>query len=279
LAGQGQSNKYGGESNMVIMQTQSVSSSIPSPLTIFCWNIANPSLKRAEAQAAWLRKQGADALVLTECKNSEGCRFLERYFQAYGYNVIFPRLEDNEHGVFIASRHKIASTGFSDSVDYIRSRVVSVSLRVPQFPRELEIIGVYVPSRDSSNEKTERKKRFVNSLLNCLRNYTIHSNLILCGDLNVLEPSHIPYYSVFQDWEYNFYTALIKCNMKDAFRYLNPDQQEYSWVGYKGDGYRFDHCFVSADLLPYLQDCYYLHETRTQQLSDHSALIVKLILS
>jgi len=255
------------------MQTRSADPS--APLTILCWNVGNPSLKRAGAQARWLWKQSADILILTECKNSEGCRFLEKFFGAYGYNVLFPKSDYGEYSVFVASKYSITPTEFSGCIDYMRSRVVSVSLTVPYFPK-LQIIGIYVPSRDASIEKTQRKRRFISSLLNCLEKCTPFSNLVLCGDLNVLEPDHVPYYSVFQDWEYGFYTALAN-QMIDAFRHLNSDRQEYSWVGHRGDGYRFDHCFISVDLLPYLQDCYYLHETRTQQLSDHSALILKLI--
>jgi len=52
--------------------------------SLFCWNISNPSLERAGQQAQWLRKRPEDIFVLTETKKSEGCLFLERYFQAFG---------------------------------------------------------------------------------------------------------------------------------------------------------------------------------------------------
>ncbi len=249
----------------------------PTNLTLFCWNIANPSKKRAETQSAWIRKQNADVFVLTECKNSEGCLFIEKYLCAYGYNVIFPKPEGNEYGVIIASKHKLTPTAFSKGVGYIQSRVVSASLQPPLFSGEIEIVGTYLPSRDSSKEKIGRKKQFINSLVMNIKEYKFPSYSIFCGDLNILEPYHIPHYSIFQDWEYNFYNFL-KSFMEDAYRYLNPEHQEYSWVGRTGDGYRYDHCFTSLELLPLVRRCYYLHEPRIEKLSDHSALITHLAL-
>lgn len=247
-----------------------------SSFTFFCWNIGNPSLKRAGKQAVWLRKQSTDVFVLTECKLSEGCLFLEKYFRAYGYQVVFPKPEGNEYGVLIASKHPIIPTEFSACVNYLRARVVSV--KVPYFADGLEIICVYVPSRDSSYEKKEKKKRFLNSLIGALETSPTFPYRIFCGDLNILEPDHIPHYSIFEDWEYDFYRALAKYQLSDAFRHFYPKTQEYSWVGRKGDGYRYDHCFVSLDLLHLVRDCYYLHEPRIEKLSDHSALITEFVL-
>lgn len=244
-----------------------------SKFSLFCWNIANPSAERAGKQAEWLRKRPEDILVLTEAKRSEGCIFLERYFQAYGYNVVFSKPGEKEFGVIIVSKYLLTPSSFSTYIDYLQARVDSVKLTLPS--GEIEIIGVYVPSRDSSPEKTDKKRRFLKSLTNALEEAPQFSRRIFCGDLNVLEPSHIPHYPIFEKWEYDFYHNLTNYQLKDAFRHLHPSAQEYSWVGRTGDGYRYDHCFVSENLLPSLKKCYYLHEPREEEikLSDHSALI------
>jgi len=239
--------------------------------SIFCWNIANPSIERAARQAEWLRKRPEDVLVLTETKLSEGCIFLERYFQAYGYNVIFPRPEGKEFGVIIISRYPITPSDFSTRVDFLQARVASIKLDFPNSP--IEIIGVYVPSRDSSQEKINKKKRFLESLAAALGKSPQPLKRIFCGDLNILEPNHIPHYSFFEEWEYDFYRNLAKYQFKDAFRYLCPLSYEYSWIGRTGDGYRYDHCFVSNDILSSVKECRYFHEPRQIKLSDHAALI------
>ncbi len=246
-------------------------------MSVFCWNIANPSIQRAGQQAEWLRKRKENILVLTEAKQSQGCVFLERYFQAYGYNVIFPKPEGNEYGVMIVSKLPLRVSGFSDSVSYLRSRVTSA---IVLFQDEtLEVIGVYVPSRDTGYEKTQKKKLFLKVLAETLTSNCLSAKRIFCGDLNILEPNHVPHYPFFEDWEYDFYRVLDKYQLDDAFRHLNPNSQEYSWVGRTEDGYRYDHCFVSTDLLSSVRACYYLHQPRIEKLSDHSAIIMELVLS
>jgi len=244
--------------------------------SLFCWNIANPSLERAGRQAEWLRKRPEDILVLTEAKQSKGCVFLERYFQAYGYNVVFPKPKEKEFGVIIASKRSLTPSNFSNHVDYLQARVASVTLNLPS--GEIEIIGIYVPSRDSSPKKVDRKKRFLESMTYALERAPRPSRRIFCGDFNVLEPDHIPHYPFFAEWEYDFYRNLTKYQLRDAFRHLQPLIQEYSWVGRTGDGYRYDHCFVSENLLPLIKKCYYFHKPREIRLSDHSALITELVL-
>jgi exonuclease III len=55
-----------------------------------------------------------------------------------------------------------------------------------------------LPSRDSSQEKIDKKKRFLESLTNALKIAPRFSMRIFCGDLNILEPNHIPHYPFFE---------------------------------------------------------------------------------
>jgi len=64
--------------------------------SLLCWNIANPSEERAGKQAPWLLRRPEDVLVLTEAKQSKGCVLLERYLQAFGYNILFPKRGRNQ---------------------------------------------------------------------------------------------------------------------------------------------------------------------------------------
>jgi exodeoxyribonuclease-3 len=103
--------------------------------------------------------------------------------------------------------------------------------------------------------------------------------LILLGDLNILEPDHRPHYPFFAPFEYNFYRALTGDHgLIDAYRQLQPDQVEHSWVGRTGDGYRYDHAVCSPALRRRLAACHYLHQPRHDRISDHSALTVRLTL-
>lgn len=257
---------------------------ISKTFTILTWNIENPSLERAIKPFSWLQNQAVDVFVLTECKRSKGCLFmeecfqgygLERYFQDYRYHVVFQKPLGNEYGVLIASKHKLTPTPFSNRIDYLPNRVNSVN--VSYFNEEIEVIGLYLPSRGGQvNKRREKKKNFVDSFLQGLEATPNSPCRILCGDFNILEPDHSPHYPEFEDWEYNFYIVMEKYQLQDAFRHLHPTAREYSWIGLSGNGYRYDHCFVSLDLLPLIEKCYYFHEPRELKLSDHSALITVL---
>jgi exodeoxyribonuclease-3 len=243
-------------------------------LTILCWNIGNPSVQRADRQANWLTKVSPDIIVLTETKASDGCSLLKRHFRSFlGYTVLEPPLTPQEYGVMILSREPIRMTNFQTHVTYLPERVLSV--RLSTHGTEIEIIAVYAPARDSSPIKIERKQTFLRNLKAALQGAPVPGRMI-CGDLNLLEPNHVPRYAFFEDWEYAFYKDLQEFGFADAFRYFHPYAREYSWVGPAGDGYRYDHCFVTHDVLSRLKECYYLHEPRLGKLSDHSPLVVEL---
>lgn len=257
--------------------------------TVLTWNIGGPSLKRAKKQFQWLEKQPADVFVLTECKNSNGCLFLERSFKGHtiemflknsadkdnANHVIFPKPLGNGYGVLIASKHKLVPSHFAAHVDFLRPRVNSVT--ISHGNKKIEIIGIYPPSRGfEKNERWGKKRRFVDSFLHALEKTPISRRRILIGDYNVLEPNHIPHYPGFEDWEYNLYSVLKNYQLQDAFRHLHPTAREYSWFGLSGRPYRYDHCFVSSDILALVDKCHYLHEPRELKLSDHSALIATL---
>lgn len=229
-------------------------------LRLFCWNIRNPSIKTAMKQALWLKEQPFDIFALTETKNSEGCNYLEKYFRALGYHVLFPKPDAKEYGAMMISRFPFTG-GFLSGFDSPRTN----SIR----KENLEIVNTYVP-----NDREKGKKEFLDNLANSLK--SAPNPFIFCGDLNIIEPSHVPRYSMFKPWEYEFYNAVLNTRLHDAFRLLYPKACEYSWVGRTGDGYRYDHCFVSEDLVSRIKDCYYLHEPRIKKLSDHSGLTVIL---
>jgi len=246
----------------------------PSIISSFCWNIGNPSIDRARKQTAWLSAQDFDLLLLTECKNSEGCFYIEKYFQNMGYHIIFPKPENNEYSVMIVSKLKPEISDFSKHMTFLSDRVKSV--KIPLSGKYIEIIVTYIPSRDASVGKKERKKRFLENLRSCFENNTTFNNRIFCGDFNVLEPNHDPHYSFFENWEYDFYSNLSSFHLKDAYRHFNPTTKDYSWVGRTGDGYRYDHFFASNNLIPKIIICEYIHEPREKRLSDHSGMVCKM---
>jgi len=245
--------------------------------SIFCWNIANPSLKRSQEQAEWLKARPENVFVLTETKNSQGCNYLEKFFLSQGYDVLFPKPEGKEYGCMLISKKGVIDKSTSCSyINFLPSRMVSVNISFLNKP--LEILGIYVPSRDKSPEKIIRKRKFIDSIVEVLKLIPKEKPKIICGDFNIIETDHVPHYPFFEKWEYSFFDSLLENGFRDAFKHLNPNLQEYSWIGHTGDGYRYDYCFVSENILGNIKSSFYLHHTREMKLSDHSAIITEIAL-
>lgn len=246
----------------------------PGTCDVLTFNLNNPSRERAERQLAYLAARPEAVLVLTETADSAGCAFLEERFTAAGYAVAFPRPgERGERGVMIVSR--LATRPAPFPVGYLPHRAVAVTVDTDEGP--LDVVGLYVPSRDASPAKKERKRRWLAECAAALRGGPAGARVVV-GDFNVLEPEHTPRYRFFAPFEYEFYEAFGGAGYVDAFRALYPAALEYSWVGKTGDGYRYDHAFVSGSLAGGLRGCSYVHEPRTMsgRLTDHSALTVGL---
>jgi exodeoxyribonuclease-3 len=169
-------------------------------------------------------------------------------------------------------------------MDYLPARAAGVVVDTTDGP--LRIVGAYVPSRDATVEKTERKKTWIQRFDRALDATASEIPLLLLGDLNVLEPSHSPAHrGQFAPFEFAFYTGLTdRHGLLDLFRHLHPDRVEHSWARRPDLGYRYDHAHGSRALTERLTSCEYVHETREAdlngaRLTDHSGLAVRLAMT
>jgi len=87
------------------------------------------------------------------------------------------------------------SCRFGDTIGYLPSRAVAVTLLASSGP--VRVIGLYVPSRDASVEKTERKRKWLAACDVALTSIAAEMPAVVAGDLNILEPGHQPRYPFF----------------------------------------------------------------------------------
>lgn len=254
-----------------------------SSIKILTLNIGNPSLERVKRQIAWLNQRDDDIIVLSETKNSTGCNYLADNFlqtelslfsdreQKY---VVFPTSTADQYGVMVISKFPIVESILPFPVDspyYCRQ----VECRIQINGRMLDIIGIYVPSRDQTPQKIARKKEYLENAIQFIKKIN-NPSTVICGDFNIVDRNHFPHYSFFRKWEYDFYDQLLQIGYVDAYKYLNQTMQEYSWVGRTNDGYRYDYIFASNPLSNRILHCKYIHETRLQRITDHSAVMMEL---
>src|SRR5262245_49943209 len=125
-------------------------------LNLITVNVGAPSLDRAQRQLRWLADRPEEVLVLTEIKATAGSQYLAEAFTAAGYAVAFPNHAPGELGVMIVSKLAVSPDPLGAALDYLPARAVGIVVDTTQGP--LRVVGAYVPSRDATVEKTERKK-------------------------------------------------------------------------------------------------------------------------
>lgn len=243
-------------------------------LRLFTLNVSGPSLERAGRILEYLSGLDPDVIVLTETRGAPGTRFLLDAFRRSGYAVTAPCDQlVGERGVAIV--HRVRSSAVIPDVRTpdlaYRLLITTIGERAP-----ITLVGAYVPSRDASAEKIERKQAFLKQMVDILRSLSADANMILMGDFNIIDRDHVPRYPSFRSWEYDALAAVRECGLVDAFTQLYPDSRAYSWFGRTGDGYRYDYGFLSRSLVSRLDDCEYVDAPREQGLSDHSGLLMTL---
>lgn len=239
-------------------------------LRILTLNISGPSVERAHRLADYLLDLAPDLLVLTETRARPGTEQLLATLEGAGYESVAPVPPiAGERGVAVLGRVPIGATVPPPSVD-LPHRLLDVEAA------GMRVLAAYVPSRDASRAKIDRKRRFLEQLVEAVELAAGTDRLVLIGDLNVISRDHEPRYSVFRPWEYDVFDRLAALGLVDVFAELHRGVQAHSWIGRTGNGYRYDYVFASRDLMRSVRGCEYLHEPRERGLSDHAALLVTL---
>ncbi|MFF4408463.1 endonuclease/exonuclease/phosphatase family protein [Streptomyces sp. NPDC001404] len=237
-------------------------------------NVQHASPSRSRAQVAWLADQEhADVAVLTEVGTGPGGDTLVQALSEAGYRGIIAPVSAGDYRTVIASRLP-ALEPVPSGVSFLAHRAPAAKLRIGE--TTVGLLGLYVPSRGPKERKNEDKRAFQAAVTESLRRIVTELGglVVVTGDLNVVEPGHEPHHAVFGTWEYDFYRSFADAGLTDAFRALHPDATEHSWFGRAGNGYRFDHAFLTAEHQQLLTACSYLHAPRHEGISDHSAMAV-----
>lgn len=244
-------------------------------LPILTVNIGAASLDRAKMLLDWLAGRPEDVIALTETSAGPGTAFLLDQFRRAGYAVVNTP-DDGDRGAALVSRIPVLDPEpFGPDSVSIPGRLAAAVLDTDP---PVTVTGVYVPSRDRSATKTDRKQRFVASLLEALAGLPDEhrAHLVLCGDYNVIARTHQPLHTGFLPFEFAMLDTLAELGLIDAHEQCAPGVQAYSWIGRTGDGYRYDYFHIGHALGGLLDNCAYLHETRDNRLTDHAATTLTL---
>jgi exodeoxyribonuclease-3 len=204
-----------------------------------------------------------DVVVLTEFRDNDNRAYFKTVLDYLGYKHQYDTTgEPLQNSVFVASKIPCKFKVFK-KLGVHSHRVVQVNMDMT----DLKIFACYFP------QKNEKKPLF-KFLLKVLPKLP---KAILCGDINTgkreIDENGKSFYCYKQ-----FEQLETSANLTDAWRAIHGDKKEYSWYSNKGNGFRIDHFFVSAQLKPRIKDCYYNHEVRERKdkVSDHSMMVLEL---
>ena len=244
-----------------------------SEIRVLTWNLQSPALERARTQCKWLVDSKANVLVLTEASAASGSHHILSELESCGFKIFFDEPKTGEYATAVCIKGFPAHEwDISSQLDTPRVK----ALVLTTFLGEIGLFGLYGYSSwgDLSAEKIERRQAFQKSALNCLSSKYHHEQMIIAGDLNVVESDHMPQVRGFED--HRLYEGLLKLGLCDAYRYFCPTGHEHSWYSALRVGLRLDHCFVSKGLVQSMTRCYYDQSPRIEKLSDHAAMFLCL---
>ncbi|GAA1186284.1 hypothetical protein GCM10009584_30500 [Ornithinimicrobium humiphilum] len=250
--------------------------------SLLALNVAAPTRERARGVLELLWPDEDDVWVLTETSGGEGTRLLAQVCRAAGHGVhVTDRASAGGRGVMVVTRRPdlVAEVEELPGPSVLPGRVLP--LRVTDGGGEvLRVLGVYGaasdPVRYSSATQRRRKREWLAALdawLPAWRSVDPDAPGVVVGDLNLVDPLHddpLPHVLLEE-------TELLaglegRHGLVDAFRLRHPASTEVSWVDHSGVGCRYDHAFVTPDLVPRVVACDLHQAPREAGLTDHAAL-------
>lgn len=249
-------------------------------------NVSNPPRARAEALLHWLWPRDEDVWVLTEVGTGPGSGLLQSVCRAAGFDVHVT--DRSELGVLTVARVGSLRAAPLAPPSVLPGRVDSLVWQPDSSDAhsdrsdasDLRLLATYGaasdPVRYSSTAQRERKRQWLTAYAEVLKEWTSQgARGIILGDLNLVDPVHeAPLKYVLAEETAAYRAMSDEHGLIDAFRQHHPDDDVVSWMDHSGVGCRYDHAFVTTDLV--VESCELVHEPRVDQLTDHSALTVTL---
>lgn len=227
-------------------------------LKFLSWNIQAGGGSRVRGILRFIAQQNAQIVVLSEFRNNASGAFLRQKLLEMKYQFQFVSLpESDTNSVLIASKLPCNSRLFNNHEKEYGHSVIAADFDA------FHLYGVYLP---------HKKKHKLFPVLQ--KEIEKQTPALIMGDFNTGKNFIDQKGDSF--WYTSELSSLEKAGMKDAFRHVQGDVESYSWFSHQGNGFRYDHVYVSDDLLPVVKNCDYIHKAREEKLSDHSPMILQL---
>jgi len=252
-------------------------------LKIITYNVNGIRAAVKKGFVEWLAEADPDVVCIQETKAQDDQIPVED-FRAKGYETYSYSAEKKGYsGVAILTKIK------PDHVEY--------GMGLPLYDREgrfiradfgkLSVVSVYHPSGSSSEVRQDFKMQWLSDFQNYMKELRKERpNLIVCGDYNIChrpidihDPIRNAKNSGFLPEERAWMDGFINSGWVDAFRYLNPQPDNYSWWSYRfnarknNKGWRIDYIMVSDNMKDKIKTSEILQQVYH---SDHCPVVAEI---
>ncbi len=282
-------------------------------LRLLTWNIQQGGGKRWPRIAEYVRRQGADVVVLTEFHPASGHDLRVRLAMIGLVYQVAAATSGNDNSILVASTTPLERVEGRLSLHGLPPETCErlqrrwLDLRLPAWtlpgapsnghePASLCLGGVHAPAADgpipiARRPRLEHETDCFWGALRPVLQRRLGTPYVLIGDLNtgLALDQHIA--GISDDAAFHgarHVAGLRDRGWLDAWRHLHGERQEYTWRHGHSGGWRLDGAWLSPALRHTLIAARHRHAarrpyivtdrgvTRAQRLSDHSALVVDI---
>lgn len=230
----------------------------------------------------WLKAANPDVICLQEIKAMEDQLDVTVFEEAgYTYHYWFSAQKKGYSGVAILSKIKPNHVEFGTGIESMD--LEGRNLRADF--NDLSVMSLYLPS-GTNDARLQHKFDYMDMFQNYVNKLKEDiPNLVICGDYNICHEEidiHNPKMkgvSGFLPEERAWIGEFIDNAFIDAYRFLHPEKQEYSWWSYRANarannkGWRIDYTMVSKPLQEKIKRAVILTDAVH---SDHCPILVEI---
>lgn len=252
-------------------------------MKIISYNVNGIRAALKKGLREWIISENPDILCIQETK-SQPDQVDDGIFKELGYQSAWHSAQKKGYSG-VATYHKqspknnIIGIGV-DTIDN-EGRVL-----ISEYD-DFSVINCYFPSGSSSEDRHGVKMDFLRQIQPWIDNYKKQqANIILVGDYNIVHtekdihnPTRRDNPSGYRPEERAWMTEWFASGFTDAYRYLHPDEINFSWWSYragsraKDKGWRIDYMSVSDPIKDKIKSCYHQKEAVH---SDHCPVVLEI---
>ncbi len=228
-------------------------------MKLISWNVNGIRAAMKKGFLDFVSEASPDILCIQETKMQEG----QAEVPLEGYHQYWCSAEKKGYsGTAVFSREEPLSVGYGIGIDEHDREGRVITAEYPSF----YLVNVYVPNSQNELKRLDYRMKWEEDFRAYLKGLEESKPVIVCGDMNVAHqeidlknPKTNTRNAGFTDEERAKMTQLLGSGFVDTFRYLHPEEIQYSWWSYrfkareKNVGWRIDYFLVSERLASRLQ--------------------------